>query len=186
MANINTLTQRGLSLIESAMVLALAAIVVSGVLFYFESTRDNEGINEAANTIGNVVATVNKYYQANGRSKPYTGLTSEFIAKTLPGITLWEGKIQLPLGVSLDVVSATDPRYSYQLNLSNVPRDKCMNYVTILLRQGAILKGWTKMQGGGAWLAYNGTPTEIKNMMMNACHFKDGTEKILLSVALAA
>ncbi|EFN2499686.1 prepilin-type N-terminal cleavage/methylation domain-containing protein, partial [Shigella dysenteriae] len=44
--------QRGLSLIEASMVLALSAIVVSGVMYYYQSASDN---NKTQNTVSELM-----------------------------------------------------------------------------------------------------------------------------------
>ncbi|EEP8432673.1 prepilin-type N-terminal cleavage/methylation domain-containing protein [Salmonella enterica subsp. salamae] len=51
--------QRGLTLIEAAMVLALAAIVISGAMYYYQSAKENKNRNEVMTTIMNIIATVN-------------------------------------------------------------------------------------------------------------------------------
>lgn len=49
--NLHKQLQNGLSLIEAAMVLALSAIVISGVMFYYNSTQSNYYLNTAEETI---------------------------------------------------------------------------------------------------------------------------------------
>ncbi|EED7442200.1 hypothetical protein PXT12_004985 [Salmonella enterica] len=41
------------------MVLALAAIVISGAMYYYQSAKENKNRNEVMTTIMNIIATVN-------------------------------------------------------------------------------------------------------------------------------
>ncbi|EBY3151881.1 hypothetical protein KZ126_005184 [Salmonella enterica] len=81
-------TQRGLSLIEAAMVLALAAIVISGTMYYYQMAKENENRNEVMTTVMNIIATVNKLYIDYGFYKPYTGLSPALIQDAIPNIKL--------------------------------------------------------------------------------------------------
>lgn len=60
--------EKGLSLIESAMVLALASIVIAGVLYYYSSTRANLQIEQTSSLIVNVAAKVQSLYENQPRS----------------------------------------------------------------------------------------------------------------------
>lgn len=57
-----TVSQKGLSLIESAMVLAISAVVVSGVLYYYNQAQENRKLEEGIKQIQTIAATVNKLY----------------------------------------------------------------------------------------------------------------------------
>ncbi len=73
-----TALQKGLSLIESAMVLAISAAVVSGVLYYYNQTQENRELEEGIKQIQTIVATINKLYSnsvtplANGNADDAT------------------------------------------------------------------------------------------------------------------
>lgn len=57
-----TVSQKGLSLIESAMVLAISAVVVSGVLYYYNQAQENQKLEEGIKQIQTIAASVNKLY----------------------------------------------------------------------------------------------------------------------------
>lgn len=57
-----TVSQKGLSLIESAMVLAISAVVVSGVLYYYNQAQENRKLEEGIKQIQTIAASVNKLY----------------------------------------------------------------------------------------------------------------------------
>ncbi|EOZ7836135.1 type II secretion system protein [Escherichia coli] len=57
-----TVSQKGLSLIESAMVLAISAVVVSGVLYYYNQAQENQKLEEGIKQIQIIAASVNKLY----------------------------------------------------------------------------------------------------------------------------
>ncbi|ELD0488243.1 hypothetical protein QUQ58_004904 [Escherichia coli] len=83
---------KGLSLIETAMVLALAAIVTAGVMFYYNSAAQNEKNTNAMLLMQEILVKVNSLY-ANQSSM--TGLSNSVISKALPGIktVTHDGKI---------------------------------------------------------------------------------------------
>ena len=53
---------KGLSLIEASMVLALSAVVVSGVLYYFNMASNNRKLQENVKSIQAVVSTIRALY----------------------------------------------------------------------------------------------------------------------------
>ena len=57
-----TVSQKGLSLIESAMVLAISAVIVSGVLYYYNQAQENRKLEEGIKQIQTIAASVNKLY----------------------------------------------------------------------------------------------------------------------------
>ncbi|HAU3361850.1 TPA: hypothetical protein JDL67_004662 [Salmonella enterica subsp. salamae] len=77
-----SMNQRGLTLIEAAMVLALSAIVISGVMYYYNATSESYQEQQAMEMIENIISKVNALYA----SAPSTeGLTTAVIATQIPG-----------------------------------------------------------------------------------------------------
>ncbi|ECA5251794.1 hypothetical protein ELS07_25330 [Salmonella enterica subsp. enterica serovar Lomalinda] len=77
-----SVNQRGLTLIEAAMVLALSAIVISGVMYYYNATSESYQEQQAMEMIENIISKVNALYA----SAPSTeGLTTAVIATQIPG-----------------------------------------------------------------------------------------------------
>ncbi|EMW0826887.1 TPA: branched-chain alpha-keto acid dehydrogenase subunit E2 [Escherichia coli] len=53
---------KGLSLIESAMVLAMSATITSGILYYYNHAKENRELEESIKQIQTIAATINKLY----------------------------------------------------------------------------------------------------------------------------
>ena len=54
--------EKGLSLIEASMVLALSAIVVSGVMFYYQSASDSNKTQNTISQVMSVMSAINGLY----------------------------------------------------------------------------------------------------------------------------
>ncbi len=80
-----SMNQRGLTLIEAAMVLALSAIVISGVMYYYNATSESYQEQQTMEMVENITSKVNALYA----SAPSTaGLTTAVIATQIPGVKL--------------------------------------------------------------------------------------------------
>lgn len=60
--------QKGLSLIESSMVLVLSAIVVAGVMTYYESAEENNKLNDTTNMVMHIMSEVSGMYANQPRN----------------------------------------------------------------------------------------------------------------------
>lgn len=90
--------QKGLSLIEAAMVLALSAIVVAGVIAYYQSASDNQRTESTISMLTDLISVIHNTYSSQAN---YAGLTSKLIADTqsLPtSMTNDQGQIFTPGG----------------------------------------------------------------------------------------
>ncbi len=58
----NKKAEKGLSLIESAMVLALAATVTAGVMFYYQSASDSNKTQSAISEVMSATSAITKLY----------------------------------------------------------------------------------------------------------------------------
>ena len=58
----NKKEEKGLSLIESAMVLALAATVTAGVMFYYQSASDSNKTQSAISEVMSATSAINGLY----------------------------------------------------------------------------------------------------------------------------
>lgn len=54
--------EKGLSLIEASMVLALSAIVISGVMFYYQSASDSNKTQDTISEVMSTIAAINGLY----------------------------------------------------------------------------------------------------------------------------
>ena len=70
---------KGLSLIEASMVLALSAVVVSGVLYYFNMASNNRKLQENVKSIQAVVSTIRTLY---ANQPPGTPIDVEAVLKS--------------------------------------------------------------------------------------------------------
>lgn len=98
---------RGLSLIEAAMVLALSAIVVSGVLFYYNNASSNRKLQEDLKTIQMVISTIRTLYENQSAS---TKIDISAVAKAGNFTTVSSGNdtyIVMPTGENLSIQDGT-------------------------------------------------------------------------------
>ena len=63
MAKSKKIIEKGLSLIEASMVLALAAVVTSAALYYFSNVRINHQVEQTSTLIVDIVTKVQTLYQ---------------------------------------------------------------------------------------------------------------------------
>ncbi len=61
-------SEKGLSLIESSIVLALAAVVTAGVLYYYNAAQQSKQVNDTVAQIQSVVSRLNAMYTSNPSS----------------------------------------------------------------------------------------------------------------------
>lgn len=71
--------QKGLSLIEASMVLVLSAVVVAGVMVYYQSAQDNNKMEQTLSQTLSLVGGVNGLYA--GQSN-YNGLNTTTVAQS--------------------------------------------------------------------------------------------------------
>ena len=125
------LFQKGLSLIEASMVLALSAIVVSGVMYYYQAASDNKKTQSTVFEVMSIVSAVNGLYVG---TSGYAGLTEDVIMNTsaIPenykdGQNImhpFEGTIELG-----NVLSANAK--SFYIILKDIPKDPCVNIASM-------------------------------------------------------
>ncbi|WP_349237321.1 type 4 pilus major pilin [Escherichia coli] len=129
--------EKGLSLIEASMVLALSAIVVSGVMFYYQSASDSNKTQNTVSQVMSVMSAINGLYVGQAS---YDGLSdavlynSSAVPENYKGSS---GKINNPFGGSLHV--APNDNGGYALLLDGVPKSSCVNIASMNL--GTSLQG---------------------------------------------
>ncbi|EKI9506242.1 TPA: pilus assembly protein [Escherichia coli] len=134
----NKKEEKGLSLIESAMVLALAATVTAGVMFYYQSASDSNKTQSAISEVMSATSAINGLYI--GQSG-YTGLepavllNSSAIPENYKNTTT--KKIYNPFGGELKVGSATNGAFGYYLALEGLPKSACISLATLNLGTSA-------------------------------------------------
>ncbi|EOC4683473.1 type 4 pilus major pilin [Escherichia coli] len=185
------LFQKGLSLIEASMVLALSAIVVSGVMYYYQAASDNNKTQSTVSEVMSIVSAVNGLYVG---TSGYAGLDESVILKTSAVPENYKSKngtsIMHPFGGSL-TLGPTQGHTGYYIELANIPKSACvnlssMNFGTSL---GGVGVNTTPKQGANQNIDAvgngNGQGNFTKNALTpalasNACNKDENTIAFLL------
>ncbi|HGG1181231.1 TPA: type II secretion system protein [Escherichia coli] len=151
-----TVSQKGLSLIESAMVLAISAVVVSGVLYYYNQAQENRKLEEGIKQIQTIAATVNKLYTNSTASIRGISGDTEF-NKVIEAISVISGiptkqlsnngakVFTTPSGqwVQLWANNGDSANNTYSLETQVQSVSSCISYAT--LNMGTIMAAKTKV-----------------------------------------
>ncbi len=135
----NKKEEKGLSLIESAMVLALAATVTAGVMFYYQSAADSNKTQSAISEVMSATSAINGLYI--GQSN-YNELNSGVLinSSAIPDNYKDKGSnaIRNPFGGDLNVTPSTGAAgYGYKLELTKLPKSACISLATLNLGTSA-------------------------------------------------
>lgn len=133
----NKKEEKGLSLIESAMVLALAATVTAGVMFYYQSASDSNKTQSAISEVMSATSAINGLYI--GQSS-YNGLSATVLknSSAIPENYKSGDKIMNPFGGELKVGhAAPDKGFGYYIALENLPKSACISLATLNLGTSA-------------------------------------------------
>ncbi len=139
---VNKKYEKGLSLIESAMVLALAATVTAGVMFYYQSASDSNKTQNAISEVMSATSAINGLYIGQ---TSYTGLKESILLNTSAIPDNYKDtdsqKITNPFGGNLLVGPANDSsNYGYYLTLDGLSKSACVSLATLNL--GTSAKGY--------------------------------------------
>ncbi|HAJ2336991.1 TPA: pilus assembly protein [Escherichia coli] len=134
--------EKGLSLIESAMVLALAATVTAGVMFYYQSASDSNKSQSAISLVMSATSAINGLYIGQAG---YNGLSSSVLINSSAIPDTYKnsnGNINNPFGGELVPVAseASNNNYGYALTLTKLPKSACISLATLNL--GTSAKGY--------------------------------------------
>ncbi len=125
--------EKGLSLIEASMVLALSAIVISGVMFYYQSASDSNKTQDTISEVMSTIAAINGLYV--GQSS-YQNLGNAVLhnSSAIPQNYKGKGdKITNPFGGELSVKPGTTNANEYAITLTGVPQSACLNITSMNL-----------------------------------------------------
>lgn len=171
--------EKGLSLIEASMVLALSAIVVSGVMFYYQSASDSNKTQSTISEVMSTIAAVNGLYVGQAS---YDGLNngvlwnSSAIPQTYKGAS---PNITNPFGGTLTIQPGVNGSANkYSLSLSGIPRSACVNIASMNLG--------TSLEGVGVGVSGNAANSSAVALPEDASTAKNGTLYKMLSPAAAA
>lgn len=157
--------QKGLSLIEASMVLALSAIVVSGVMYYYQSASDNNKTQNTVSELMSIVSAVNGLYAGQ---QNYSGLTKEVLYNTSAVPENYKntqtGDITHPFGDKIEVGPVVQAgENGYYVLLRQIPKAACINLAT--------MNFGTSMAGVGVGVDSNGlkgsSPSKLKKPANN-------------------
>lgn len=134
----NKKEEKGLSLIESAMVLALAATVTAGVMFYYQSASDSNKTQSAISEVMSATSAINGLYIGqNG----YTGLSANVLknSSAIPDNYKNSSGISNPFGGTLEVEAAerNGMPFGYHITLDKLPKSACISLATLNLGTSA-------------------------------------------------
>lgn len=125
--------EKGLSLIEASMVLALSAIVVSGVMFYYQSASDSNKTQNTVSQVMSVMSAINGLYVGQAS---YAGLSDEVLFNSSAVPENYKDKntrkINNPFGGKLKVAEKKTGG-GYTLTLERVPKSSCVNIASMNL-----------------------------------------------------
>ncbi|CTS59462.1 TPA: pilus assembly protein [Escherichia coli] len=134
----NKKEEKGLSLIESAMVLALAATVTAGVMFYYQSASDSNKTQSAISEVMSATSAINGLYI--GQSS-YLGLTADVLknSSAIPDNYKKGTGISNPFGGDLNVGPANNSNtaFGYYIELTKLPKSACISLATLNLGTSA-------------------------------------------------
>ncbi|EMC1809582.1 pilus assembly protein [Escherichia coli] len=125
------LFQKGLSLIEASMVLALSAIVVSGVMYYYQAASDNNKTQSTVSEVMSIISAVNGLYVG---TSGYNGLNKTVIMNTSAIPENYKDKkgtkITHPFGGEIEIGAAAGDT-KYYIVLKDVPQGACVNLASM-------------------------------------------------------
>lgn len=163
----NKKTEKGLSLIESAMVLALAATVTAGVMFYYQSASDSNKTQSAISEVMSATSAINGLYI--GQSS-YSGVSASVLknSSAIPENYKSGDKIFNPFGGELQVGAAgtNNGSFGYYLALEKLPKSACISLATLNL--GTSAAGYGVFQGTGT-----GTGNSLDNISIGSTNTKN-------------
>ena len=154
----NKKEEKGLSLIESAMVLALAATVTAGVMFYYQSASDSNKTQSAISEVMSATSAINGLYI--GQSS-YDNLSESVLinSSAIPENYKSGTKIMNPFGGELKVGAAASGKgFGYYIALENLPKSACISLATLNL--GTSAAGYGVMPNSNSETLKN---TELNN-----------------------
>lgn len=138
---VNKKYEKGLSLIESAMVLALAATVTAGVMFYYQSASDSNKTQNAISEVMSATSAINGLYI--GQSS-YNGLGANILlnSSAIPDNYKGDGYISNPFGGKLIPAPANtnNNSFGYYVKLDGLDKSACVSLATLNL--GTSAKGY--------------------------------------------
>ncbi len=162
---VNKKYEKGLSLIESAMVLALAATVTAGVMFYYQSASDSNKTQNAISEVMSATSAINGLYIGQ---TSYNGLGADILlnSSAIPDNYKGDGYISNPFGGKLipAAADANNSAFGYYVQLDGLDKSACVGLATLNL--GTSAKGYginITSPGGTSTFQSNASSGQAKN-----------------------
>ncbi|MFA2476618.1 type 4 pilus major pilin [Escherichia coli] len=135
----NKKAEKGLSLIESAMVLALAATVTAGVMFYYQSASDSNKTQSAISEVMSATSAINGLYIGQSGYDSLSAAVLKNSSAIPDNYKTSSDKIMNPFGGELKVGAATgqSKSFGYYLTLDKLPKSACISLATLNLGTSA-------------------------------------------------
>jgi major structural subunit of bundle-forming pilus len=137
LADIRRRRQQGLTLIEAAMVLAIAALVVAGVMLFFQNANNAQKTNDAMGELAAIQQVVRSLYSGQ---PDYTGLNAALLAnsKQLPnkmivGVPPAATGLQDPFNATITVtpVAVGGVNSQFSVEFDGLSIDACSKMATV-------------------------------------------------------
>jgi type II secretory pathway pseudopilin PulG len=126
--------EKGLTLIEASMVLALSAVVVAGVMLYYQSASDNNRLQNAEGELGSIQTAVQTIFA--GQSD-YTGLKTTVLlgSSSIPPnlqtstglLNPWTSAVFVDVGDGAKQDGSGTPTSNYTIEFDGLPQGACMS-----------------------------------------------------------
>lgn len=169
----NKKEEKGLSLIESAMVLALAATVTAGVMFYYQSASDSNKTQAAISEVMSATSAINGLYI--GQSS-YNGLSESVLknSSAIPDNYKTDNGIMNPFGGNLTVAAGSNGSgYGYSLKLDKLPKSACISLATLNLGTSAAGYGINHNASSGITIGDSVSSTMAKKTAISPAEAAD-------------
>ncbi len=145
----------GLSIIESAIVLALSGSIIGGSLYYYRNTKENMELNDSIQQIQSIAATLNKLYAGQTDSNIDNPSAIIWAVSTVSGIPIDTSsgypRFKTSAGVYIDLFWGKQKESrEYMLSVQTKNIDSCSVYAS--LNMGTLMKKKTKV--------FTGTPSD--------------------------
>lgn len=157
--------RKGLTLIEAAMVLVILALVIGGVMLYYNSASTGRQTSEAAGQLAAVQQAVRSMYAGQA---DYTGLSNNVIAQSLPNKMLFGGAASGQLRHAFNntvTVAPAGTGNQFTITFDGIPVEACMKLATQDMGRGITSLA---IGGGGAANAPPYTPAAAQTACGNA------------------
>ena len=148
------------------MVLALAATVTAGVMFYYNNAKEKYNVNESIKQIQTIASTVNKLYAGQSMHNEKDNAFLMQSISEVSGIPLKSirGEIVYATptgdGIKLEPPKNSDRVYTMEVKTSS--RSSCMSFAALNL--GTLMKGKTQVGNGNSLIPGHAlTPSEANS-----------------------